>query len=108
MNANDYTSLWENDTERKELARYLNGVGRGLNCRLDVPVIILEDIKWAGFVFEQLAKDLNKLAFDDERPDIYRVLAARYAMEGAKRTLQQKNNRAEAMKLQRKNREKKY
>lgn len=103
-----YTHLWEKDTERKELAKYLNGVGRGLNCRLDVPVIIVEDIKWAAYVFDQLVKELNKFAYEDERPDIYRVLGARYAMERAKHTLQQKNKRSEVLKLQRKNREKKY
>lgn len=103
-----YLHLLENEEERKELARYFNRVGRGVNCRLDVPVIVLNDIKWAAVVFEDLAKQLTKIAFDGEKADIYRILQARTAMEEAKTKLHHKNRRAEALKLQRKNRQSNY
>lgn len=85
--------------ERKQLAKYLNRVGRGVNCRLDVPVLVLEDIKWAATIFEKLAKELTEIAFEDDRPDIWRILAARYAMEGAKSELYQRNERKQAIRL---------
>jgi len=77
--------------ERKQLAQYLNRVGRGVNCRMDVPILTIEDIKWAATVFEQLAKELTQLAFTDDRSDIWRILGARYAMENARGELALRN-----------------
>ncbi|NBT75703.1 MAG: hypothetical protein EBT15_07010 [Betaproteobacteria bacterium] len=82
----------------------LNGTGRGVNARLDVPLVILNDVKWAATVFEELAKQLTELAFNDERPHVYRVLAARWAMDNAKLKLHSTNKRTESLGLQRKNR----
>lgn len=82
--------------QRKELALYLNKLGRGVNCRLDVPVLTMEDIKWAATVFEKLAKDLGQLAFTDNRNEIYRILGARNLMEDARRELAIKNHQKDA------------
>lgn len=79
--------------QRKQLAQYLNRVGRGVNCRMDVPVLTIEDIKWAATVFEQLAKTLSHHAFVDDRSDIWRILGARYAMENARAELAHRNEK---------------
>lgn len=84
--------------ERKQLARYLNRVGRGINCRMDIPVLTIDDIKWTAKIFHDLSKELSKIAFEDSRSDIWRILEARFAMEGAKRELHVRNNRQEAIK----------
>lgn len=90
------------ELNRQQLARYLNRVGRGVNCRLDVPVLVMEDVKWASKVFSDLSKELSDLAFNDSRPEIWRVLGARYAMEAAKRELHLRNERKLSAKLMRK------
>lgn len=89
----------QNNLERKELARYLNRVGRGVNCRLDVPILVISDIKWAATVFSELAKQLGELAFVDDRSEIWRILAARAAMEGARSRLAQTNQKKTATEL---------
>lgn len=83
---------------KDDLAIYLNRVGRGLNCRLDVPILNLEDLKWAAKTFVELGAELQRIAFDDQRTEIIRVLAGRYAMEEAKRVLHSKNGRKEVSK----------
>lgn len=100
----EYKSLFEDVEDRKELARMLNGMGRGVNARLDVPLVVLNDVKWAATVLERLSKELTRLAFEDSRPDVYRVLAARWHLDEAKYTLHSKNKRQESLSLQRKNR----
>ncbi len=81
------------DLERKTVAKYFNRVGRGLNCRIDVPVLVIDDVKWAAKIFGELSKDLTQIAWEDDRTDIWRVLEARYAMESAKRQLQHRNEK---------------
>lgn len=88
-----------NNLQRKELAQYLNRVGRGVNCRLDVPILVMSDIKWAATIFERLARDLTQLAFVDDRSEIWRILAARHAMEAARSQLTQKNEQKISIKL---------
>lgn len=83
---------------RAELAKYLNRVGRGINCRMDVPVLVESDIKWASKVLNDLSRELQKLGWDDDRPEIYRILAARSAIESARSELQQVNRKDEAVK----------
>lgn len=92
----------QHDLSRKQLAKYLNRVGRGLSCRLDVPVLVMDDVKWAAKIFEDLSKELAGLAFNDGRTEILRILAARYAMESAKRELHLRTDRKETVKLSRK------
>ena len=84
--------------ERKQLAQYLNRVGRGVNCRMDVPVLTIEDIKWAATEFEKLAKELTQLAFVDDRSDIWRILGARHAMENARAQLAYRNQKEASQK----------
>ena len=92
---NVYVKPFDGDRglERKQLAQYLNRVGRGVNCRMDVPVLTLEDIKWSATVFERLAKELTQLAFVDDRSDIWRILGARHAMESARAELAYRNEK---------------
>jgi len=87
--------------ERRQLAQYLNRVGRGVNCRMDVPVLTIEDIKWAATVFEQLTKELTQLAFKDKRSDIWRILGARHAMESARAELAYRNEKKASEKASR-------
>lgn len=78
---------------KDDLAVYLRRVGRGLSCRIDVPILSLEDLKWAATVFSNLASELQQLAYKDERQELLRVMAGRYAMEGAKEELHNRNDR---------------
>lgn len=95
------------DLDRKTVAKYFNRVGRGLNCRIDVPILVIDDVKWAAKIFGELSKELTQIAWEDKRTDIWRVLEARYAMEAAKRQLHQRNEKkvgkAEYAKLRDKN-----
>lgn len=95
------------DLDRKTVAKYFNRVGRGLNCRMDVPILVIDDIKWAAKIFGELSKELTQIAWEDDRTDIWRVLEARFAMEGAKRELHHRNEKkvgkAEYTKLRGKN-----
>jgi len=95
----------QSNLERKELAKYLNRVGRGVNCRMDVPILVLSDIKWAATVFSDLAKQLTDLAFVDDRSEIWRILAARAAMEQARSKLAHTNQQKTSIKLAAKDRE---
>lgn len=99
-----YMKFHEDKEDRKELSKLLNGLGRGVNARLDIPVVTLNDVKWAAYVLDEAIKRLKELAFEDSRPDVYRVLAARWALDNAKFMLHSKNKRAESLGLQRKNR----
>lgn len=83
---------------KNDFSKYLRRVGRGLNCRLDVPILNLEDLKWAATVLTQLADELQQIAYRDDREDVIRVLAGRYAMEGAKKELFRRNGRKEVIK----------
>lgn len=95
------------DLDRKTVAKYFNRVGRGLNCRIDVPILVIDDVKWAAKIFGELSKELTQIAWEDKRTDIWRVLEARYSMEAAKRQLHQRNEKkvgkAEYAKLRDKN-----
>lgn len=81
------------DLDRKTVAKYFNRVGRGLNCRIDVPILVIDDVKWAAKIFGELSKQLTEIAWEDKRTDIWRVLEARYAMEAAKRQLHLRNEK---------------
>ena len=83
----------QRDLERKTVAKYFNRVGRGLNCRIDVPILVIDDVKWAAKIFNELSKELTQIAWEDDRTDIWRILEARYAMEAAKRELHQRNEK---------------
>lgn len=87
---------------RENLAKYLNRVGRGVNCRMDVPILTIEDIKWAATVFEKLTKELTHIGFVDDRSDIWRILQARYAMESAREELATRNQKRASIRLAKK------
>jgi hypothetical protein len=85
--------------ERKHLAQLLGRTGRGINCRMDIPIMVLEDIRWASKVFSDLAAELQELGFGDQIHDeIYRILRARAAMEKARHALAITNKKGEAVK----------
>jgi hypothetical protein len=71
------------DLKRQDAAKYLNRMGRGLNCRMDIPVLSIEDIRWAACVFRDLGKELESIV-EAKKSDIIRVVSARNAMEGAR------------------------
>ena len=71
------------DLKRKDAARYLNRIGRGLNCRMDIPVLSIEDVRWAAAVFRDLGKELECIV-EIKKSDIIRIVSARNAMEGAR------------------------
>jgi hypothetical protein len=93
----------EFDLDRKQIAKLFHRIGRGVNCRLDVPVLILSDIKWAAKTFSELSTALTKLGWEDERSDIWRIMAARSLMENARYELNKTNNKEGATKEWRKN-----
>jgi hypothetical protein len=93
----------EADLSRKQLAKYFNRIGRGVNCRLDVPVLVMSDIKWAAKTFSDLSHELTKLAWEDDRSDIWRIMAARSCMEMARSALHTSNQKDVATKEWRKN-----
>ena len=96
------------DLDRKTVAKYFNRVGRGLNCRVDVPLLVIDDIKWAAKIFGELSKNLTQIAWEDRRTDILRVLEARYAIEASKRELHYRNERKETVRMSRKMRDNPY
>lgn len=92
----------ERNLNRQQLAIYFNRIGRGINCRMDVPILVTSDIRWAAKVFSDLSKALTQLGWEDERSDIYRILGARHAMENARAELAQVNRKEEAVRAWRK------
>ena len=89
----------QRDLTRKQLAGYLNRVGRGVNCRLDVPLLVTSDIRWAAKAFSDLAKRLTELGWEDGRAEIYRILEARSAIEGTMSLLARHNERDTSLAL---------
>ena len=81
------------ELDAADMAKYLMRIGRGLSCRLDVPILSLEDLKWASTVFSNLSRCLRDLAHNDNRQEVIRVIAGRYAMESAKSELHHRNHR---------------
>ena len=71
------------DLKRQDAAKYLNRMGRGLNCRMDIPVLSVEDIRWVACVFRDLGKELESIV-QTKKSDIIRIVSARNAMEGAR------------------------
>lgn len=88
----------EFDLDRKQLAKLLYRTGRGVNCRIDIPVLVLSDIKWAAKTFSELAVTLTQLGWEDKRSDIWLVMAARSAMEHARHELNKTNDKKGATK----------
>lgn len=84
--------------KREQLAKYFNRVGRGINCRMDIPVLTVEDVKWTATLFEKLTKELSKIAYHDERPDIWRILAGRFAIEQCRQEIAIRNEKKASIK----------
>jgi hypothetical protein len=66
------------DKKRQELANYLGRSGRGVNCRIDIQILTLEDIRRAAYELDRLAKSLQKIAEATDQNDVLSVLSARH------------------------------
>lgn len=86
------------EIDRKAAAWYLKRVGRGVNARIDVPVLVLDDVRWAAKIFSELAQTLVQAGWEGNKSDIYRVLEARYAIEQARFGLAKVTKKSEALK----------
>jgi hypothetical protein len=70
--------------EDHKLGQYLANLGQPLNCRLDIRMTSLEELKKASVLISELNKALNHLAYEDGRDPVLRVLIARDAMQHAR------------------------
>ena len=59
---------------------YLNEKGMPKLCRLEFNLTNLQELKQCAYHISELNGRLNKLAYDDERPDLARVFHARAAL----------------------------
>lgn len=69
--------------EKFKFGEYLKNSGRTLNCRLDFRLTSLEELKKAAFVLNELNKQLQAYAYEQEGDEILRVMLARDAMKAA-------------------------
>lgn len=67
-----------------KLGQYLSNLGQPMNCRLDIRMTSLEELKKASVLISELNKALNHLAYEDGRDPVLRVLIARDAMQHAR------------------------
>jgi hypothetical protein len=70
-----------------KLGQYLANLGQPMNCRLDIRMTSLEELKKAAVLVSELNKALNHLAYEDPRDPVLRVLIARDAMQHARMSL---------------------
>jgi hypothetical protein len=66
------------------LGEYLAKLGQPMNCRLDIRMTSLEELKKASVLISELNKALNHLAYEDGRDAVLRVMIARDAMQHAR------------------------
>jgi len=64
--------------KRLELANFLGRSGRGVNCRIDIQILTLEDIKQAAYELDMLSKNLFKIAQNIDQNEVFQVLSARH------------------------------
>lgn len=67
--------------EEHKLGEFLHRRGEPLHCRFDFRMTSLEEMKKAAVLVEQLNRVLQKLAYEDERDPVLRVMLARDAMQ---------------------------
>lgn len=67
--------------EEHQLGDFLKRRGEPLHCRFDFRMTSLEEMKKAAVLVEQINTVLQKLAYDDERDPVLRVMLARDAMQ---------------------------
>lgn len=80
--------------EENKLGEYLKNTGQPLNCRLDLRITRLEELKKAAVIISELNKTLQHYAYEADGDPVLRVLMARDAIEIQKNKL--KYWRAEA------------
>jgi hypothetical protein len=69
--------LTKTDQARLDLAKYLGNTGRGINCRIDIQILTLEDIRKAAYELNLLTKNLIETIESNEN-DVVKVLSARH------------------------------
>lgn len=67
--------------EEHKLGEFLKRRGDPLNCRIDLRLTSLEELKKAAVLISQVNGVLNKLAYEDERDAVLRVMLARDALQ---------------------------
>lgn len=67
--------------EEHKLGEFLRRRGEPLHCRFDFRMTSLEEMKKAAVLVSQLNKVLQKLAYEDQRDPVLRVMLARDAMQ---------------------------
>ena len=70
--------------KRVDLAKFLGRTGRGINCRIDLQILSVEDIKKAAFELDKLSKNLTKIAEFEGENDVLQVLSARHEFSKTK------------------------
>lgn len=90
---------WEQHypTDPSKLAAYLEATGHRPNCRLDIRITSLEELKKAAVLISELNKSLNHHAYESDRDEALRVILARDSMQRARIAL--KYLRAKAPRL---------
>lgn len=69
--------------EKFKFGEYLKNSGRTLNCRLDFRLTSLEELKKAAFILNELNKQLQVYAYEQDGDEVLRVMLARDAMKTA-------------------------
>jgi len=69
------------------LAAYLERTGHRPNCRLDIRITSIEELKKAAVLISELNKALQALAYDSDRDEALRVILARGAMQQSRNNL---------------------
>lgn len=67
--------------EEHKLGEFLRRRGEPLHCRFDFRMTSLEEMKKSAVLVEQLNKVLQRLAYEDQRDPVLRVMLARDAMQ---------------------------
>lgn len=81
----NFAQLYPKDVGR--FGEFLKRSGRPLRCRLDIRVTSMEELRWACVLISKLNKDLQAIAFEDERDEVLRVILARGVLETARISL---------------------
>jgi hypothetical protein len=98
----DAENLWNFNhyfpKDEGHLGDYLKRTGSPINCRLDLRITRLEELKKAAVLISELNKVLNHYAYETEGDEVLRVLMARKEIELIKNKLKYWNAEA-ALKL---------
>lgn len=86
----DETHGWQWNLYPREpsaLAEFLRRSGRPVNCRLDLRMTSMVELRWTAKILADLARDLQTLAWDERYDEILRLLQARDKLDSARISL---------------------